>query len=74
MTHKHVYDTDGKQLCCSQEEKINHLADKSLKQKQKKDSCCETDENTAENPEEDEHEHTDHSDSERATRRQPDPA
>ena len=59
MTHKHVYDTDGKQLCCSQEEKINHLADKSLKQKQKKDSCCETDENTAENPEEDEHEHTD---------------
>ncbi len=56
--HKHTYDKDGKMTCCSQEEKINHLADKSLKNKQKKDSCCETDENTAENPEEDEHEHT----------------
>ena len=58
MTHKHIYDKDGKQLCCTQEEKINHLADKSLKHKQKKDSCCETDENSAENPVEDEHEHT----------------
>jgi Cd2+/Zn2+-exporting ATPase len=57
--HKHTYDIHGKMTCCSQEEKINHLADKSLKHKQKKDSCCETDENTAENPEEDEHEHTD---------------
>jgi Cd2+/Zn2+-exporting ATPase len=28
MTHKHIYDKDGKQLCCTQKEKINHLADK----------------------------------------------
>lgn len=40
--HKHTYDKDGKMTCCSQEEKINHLADKSLKNKQKKDSCCKT--------------------------------
>ncbi len=45
MIHKHIYDKDGKQLCCTQEEKINHLVDKSLKHKQKNDSCCETDEN-----------------------------
>jgi len=27
MTHKHVYDKEGKQLCCTQEEKINQLAE-----------------------------------------------
>ncbi len=41
--HKHTYDKDGKMTCCTQEEKINHLADKSLKRKKKKDSCCDTD-------------------------------
>jgi Cd2+/Zn2+-exporting ATPase len=28
MEHKHIYDKDGKQLCCTQEEKINQLAEK----------------------------------------------
>jgi Cd2+/Zn2+-exporting ATPase len=41
MEHKHIYDKDGKQLCCTQEEKINQLAEKH-----------------SENPEEDEHQHT----------------
>jgi Cd2+/Zn2+-exporting ATPase len=27
MTHKHIYDKEGKQLCCTQEEKINQLAE-----------------------------------------------
>ncbi|MFN8284151.1 MAG: heavy metal translocating P-type ATPase [Chitinophagales bacterium] len=27
MEHKHIYDKDGKQLCCTQEEKINQLAE-----------------------------------------------
>lgn len=31
MTHHHIYDKDGKQLCCTQEEKINKVADAHLK-------------------------------------------
>jgi Cd2+/Zn2+-exporting ATPase len=58
MEHKHIYDKDGRQLCCTQEEKINHLADKSLNHSQKKDNCCSTDENNEEHSEENEHEHT----------------
>jgi Cd2+/Zn2+-exporting ATPase len=27
MTHKHIYDKEGKQLCCTQEEKINQLTE-----------------------------------------------
>ncbi len=27
MEHKHIYDKDGKQLCCTQEEKINQLTE-----------------------------------------------
>lgn len=38
--HIHEYDAKGKQICCTQEEKINHLADKNIKAKTKKDSCC----------------------------------
>ena len=28
MKHQHKYDANGKQLCCTQEEKINHKTDK----------------------------------------------
>ncbi len=38
--HKHTYDAQGKMTCCSQEEKINKLADKQVKSKVKKESCC----------------------------------
>lgn len=38
--HIHKYDAKGRQICCTQEEKINHLADKNIKVKTKKDSCC----------------------------------
>ncbi len=42
--HKHTYDAQGRMTCCTQEEKINKIADASLKNKaKKKDSCCNTD-------------------------------
>lgn len=44
MDHKHTYDKYGKQLCCTQEEKINFEADKQLKKEQKEVGCCATDE------------------------------
>lgn len=31
MLHQHIYDQDGKQLCCNQEEKINKVVDSRLK-------------------------------------------
>lgn len=41
MSHQHTYDKDGKQLCCTQEEKINKVADAHLR---RECSCCSTDE------------------------------
>lgn len=38
--HEHTYDAQGKMMCCSLEEKINKLADRPLKKKVKKESCC----------------------------------
>jgi len=43
MEHTHSYDAQGKQLCCTEEEKINNQADTLIKNKPKKDSCCATD-------------------------------
>ena len=31
MEHEHIYDKDGKQICCTQEEKINKIADVAIK-------------------------------------------
>ena len=50
MEHKHIYDKDGKQLCCTQEEKINMVANKQLKKEHKEVGCCAIDE-----PKHDEH-------------------
>ena len=44
MEHRHKYDKDGKQLCCTQEKKINLVADKQLKKEHKEVGCCATDE------------------------------
>ena len=60
MEHKHIFDKDGKQICCTQEEKINKIADKSLKMKAKKDSCCATDEHDNHKDEHSDHEGHDH--------------
>ena len=32
MEHKHKYDKDGKQICCTEEGKINAVADRRLTQ------------------------------------------
>ena len=44
MEHEHIYDEDGKQMCCTQEEKVNKMTPISLKEKVKKEICCATDE------------------------------
>lgn len=54
MEHKHILDKDGKQLCCTQEEKINRMANISLKNKASQDSCC-----ASEGQNEHEYEHSD---------------
>ncbi len=58
MAHQHIYDKNGKQLCCTQEEKINLNADLALKNNSKKDSCCSSEENHNEHSEEDGHDHS----------------
>jgi Cd2+/Zn2+-exporting ATPase len=63
MEHKHIYDKDGKQLCCTQEEKINNIANQQLKKEHKEVGCCATDEqNNDEHTEEDGHDHSPSSD------------
>ena len=69
MEHKHTYDKSGKQLCCTQEEKINFVADKQLKKENKEVGCCATDEpvfyqvKTDEHIDEDGHDHSSGNDS-----------
>lgn len=60
--HKHTYDAQGRMTCCSQEEKINKVADASLKSKaKKKDTCCDTDEDhNDEHSDDDGHDHDAH--------------
>jgi Zn2+/Cd2+-exporting ATPase len=43
MNHTHDYDAQGKQLCCTEENKINAQADALIKNKPVRDSCCATD-------------------------------
>ncbi len=52
--HQHVFDSQGRQVCCTQEEKINRDADKKIKQK--KDECC--DHSVNDEHEEDDHDHS----------------
>jgi len=62
MAHQHKYDKNGKQLCCTQEEKINLIADKQLKREHKEVSCCATDEPVIKHAKDDGHGHEEHSD------------
>jgi Cd2+/Zn2+-exporting ATPase len=48
MTHQHKYDANGKQLCCTLEEKINHKTDKQT-------GCCCTDNEPENNSDGDDH-------------------
>lgn len=43
MEHQHLYDKDGKQLCCTQEQKINQCAGAAIKNISKASSCCAAD-------------------------------
>ncbi|WP_276979921.1 heavy metal translocating P-type ATPase [Flavobacterium filum] len=64
MQHIHKYDAQGKQLCCTQEEKINLIANKQLKKELKEVGCCATDEpQHNEHSAEDGHDHSSDSDS-----------
>lgn len=57
MEHKHIYDENGKQLCCTQEEKINFVVDKQLEKGHQEVGCCAKDEPVFKHL--DKHEHTD---------------
>ena len=46
MAHQHKYDKNGRQFCCTQEEKINLKADEKLIQEQGDKACCVVDEKT----------------------------
>lgn len=62
MEHTHSYDAQGKQLCCTEEEKINDRADTLIKNKPKKDACYATDDHD-EHTDDDSHDHAGGSDS-----------
>ena len=46
MEHQHIYDKQGKQICCTEEEKIHQRANSLIKNKIRKDKCCATDSHT----------------------------
>ncbi|WP_348825522.1 heavy metal translocating P-type ATPase [Flavobacterium aestuarii] len=50
MTHQHKYDANGKQLCCTQEEKINSKTDK-------QSGCCSTHNEPKNHSDDDGHDH-----------------
>ncbi|ACU07581.1 Lead, cadmium, zinc and mercury transporting ATPase [Flavobacteriaceae bacterium 3519-10] len=43
MEHKHRYDKDGKQICCTEEGKINAVADRRLTEELGDKACCAVD-------------------------------
>lgn len=43
MKHQHTYDKHGKQLCCTEEKKINALADQRLRATLGDNACCAAD-------------------------------
>lgn len=46
MEHQHIYDKQGKQICCTEEEKIHLRANTLVKNEIRKDKCCATDSHT----------------------------
>lgn len=51
MEHQHKYDANGKQICCTLEEKIHHKTDK-------KTGCCSTDNELENHSDDDGHDHS----------------
>lgn len=62
MDHQHIYDAQGKQLCCTQKEKINVTAENLIKHKHVNHSCCSTDSHN-DHSDDDGHNHDSDSDS-----------
>lgn len=56
MKHTHSYDAQGKQLCCTEEEKINAQANSLINTGKVKESCCATDDHDSQSNRD---EHTD---------------
>lgn len=64
MEHQHIYDKQGKQICCTEEEKIHQRANTLVKNEIRKDKCCATDSHTEhsaqeEHGDDDGHDHSD---------------
>lgn len=69
MKHEHIYDKDGKRICCNQEEKIYHKADATelLKTGHAKNDGHKHDEHKGHDHDEEEDEEHDHSGGEKQT-------
>lgn len=64
MQHKQIYDKNGKQICCTQEENLNLVANRQLKKEGNEVGCCATDEpRTNVHSDDDGHDHSSGSDS-----------
>lgn len=57
--HQHTYDAEGKMICCTQEEKINYVANKQIKKENKEVGCCSTREPVTKHAKGDGHDHDD---------------
>ncbi len=57
--HQHTYDAQGKMICCTQEEKINYVANKQIKKEHKEAGCCSTDVPVVKHAKGDGHDHDD---------------
>lgn len=60
--HKHTYDAQGRMTCCTQEEKINYVADRQLKKEHKEVGCCSIAEPVVKHSNGDGHNHEEHGD------------
>jgi Cd2+/Zn2+-exporting ATPase len=61
MQHQHIYDADGKQICCTQEEKINACTTTPIKNSPTASACCgcgDNEQNSQSHSDEHEHNHS----------------
>lgn len=63
MAHQHIYDRNGKQICCTEEEKINHRANVSIKMHETQSSKGDSHDHDHEHSNDDGHDHSGGNDS-----------
>ncbi|MFO1387983.1 heavy metal translocating P-type ATPase [Cellvibrio sp.] len=63
MEHQHIYDRNGKQICCTEEEKINHHANVSIKKHENESSKGDSHDHDHEHSHDDGHDHSGGNDS-----------